>query len=129
MTHIKPIRETPDSVTLSRADFDAIVEELEDAEDRMAVLEDCLLDIKPDQVRYLLSMAETMRIIDGVNPVTVWREKRGMTVGQLANAIALPDNDLEEIERGAQARGTVIDKLSQALEVLPDQLRPLTARP
>jgi transcriptional regulator with XRE-family HTH domain len=74
-------------------------------------------------------MAETMRIIDGVNPVTVWREKRGMTVRQLANAIALLDNDLEEIERGAQARGTVIDKLSQALEVLPDQLTPLTARP
>jgi DNA-binding Xre family transcriptional regulator len=127
--HIKPIKETPNSVTLNRADFDAIVEELEDAEDRMAVLEDCLLDIKPDQVRYLLSMAETMRIIDGVNPVTVWREKRGMTVRQLANAIALPDNDLEEIERGTQARGTVIDKLSQALEVLPDQLKPLTARP
>jgi hypothetical protein len=127
--HIKPIKETPNSVTLNRADFDAIVEELEDAEDRMAVLEDCLLDIKPDQVRYLLSMAETMRIIDGVNPVTVWREKRGMTVHQLANAIALPDNDLEDIERGAQARGTVIDKLSQALEVIPDQLKLLTARP
>jgi hypothetical protein len=129
MTHIKPIRETSDSVTLSRADFDAIVEELEDAEDRMAVLEDCLLDIKPDQVRYLLSMAETMRIIDGVNPVTVWREKRGMTVRQLANAIVVRDDDLEEIERGTRALGTVLDKLSQALEVLPDQLIPLTARP
>jgi hypothetical protein len=58
MSHIKPLSETPENVTLSRADFDSILEELEDAEDRMAVLEDCLLDMKPEQDRYLLSMAD-----------------------------------------------------------------------
>ena len=117
MSHIKPLSETPDSVTLSRADFDAMLEELEDAEDRLAVLEDCLLDMKPEENRYLLSMADTMRIIDGANPITVWREKRGLTLTELAGAIGLPDNDLAAIESGGEAVPVVVDKIIAALGV------------
>jgi hypothetical protein len=98
MSHIKPLSETPDSVTLSRADFDAMLEELEDAEDRLAVLEDCLLDMKLEESQYLLSMADTMRIIDGANPITVWREKRGLTLTELASAVGLTYSDLAAIE-------------------------------
>jgi hypothetical protein len=112
MSHIKPLRETAESVTLSRADFDAMREELEDAEDRMAVLEDCLLDFKPEENRYLLSVADTMRIIDGANPITVWRDKRGFTLAQLASAVGLPDGDLATIESGG-----VVDKIAGALDV------------
>jgi hypothetical protein len=100
MSHIKPLNETPDSVTLSRADFDAMLEELEDAEDRMAVLEDCLLDREREQNRYLLSMADTMRIIDGASPITVWREKRGLTLIELANAVGLLGSDLVAYQPG-----------------------------
>jgi hypothetical protein len=39
---IKPINDTAETVTLSRADFEALIEE---AEDRATVLEDCLLDL------------------------------------------------------------------------------------
>jgi DNA-binding XRE family transcriptional regulator len=126
MSHIKPLSETPDSVTLSRADFDAMLEELEDAEDRMAVLEDCLLDFKPEENRYLLSMADTMRIIDGVNPITVWREKRGLTLAELASVVGLPDTGLATIESGGVV-GSVVDKIAAALDVRTGMLAPVRA--
>src|SRR5580698_8408949 len=122
MSHIKPLSETAESVTLSRADFDAMLEELEDAEDRMAVLEDCLLDFKPEENRYLLSMADTMRIIDGVSPITVWREKRGLTLTELASAVGLGEHDLVTIERGGTASSLVLDRIGAALELLPGML-------
>ena len=48
MNQIRPLGETAESVTLSRSDFEAMHEELEDATDRIAVLEDCIIDMKPD---------------------------------------------------------------------------------
>jgi len=47
MNQIRPISETAESVTLNRTDFEAMQEELEDAVDRIAVLEDCIIDMKP----------------------------------------------------------------------------------
>ena len=84
---------------------------LEDAEDRMAVPEDCLPDREPEQNRYLLSMADTMRIIDGVSAITVWREKRRLTVAELARAIGLRDGDLATIEDGGAVDAAVFDKI------------------
>jgi ribosome-binding protein aMBF1 (putative translation factor) len=122
MSHIKPLSETPESVTLSRADFDAILEELEDAEDRMAVLEDCLLDREPEQNRYLLSMADTMQIIDGASPITVWREKRGLTLDELASAVGLAGSDVAAIESGGAVDEAVLDRMAGALDVRPGML-------
>jgi DNA-binding Xre family transcriptional regulator len=129
MSHIKPLSETAESVTLSRADFDAMLEELEDAEDRMAVLEDCLLDFKPEENRYLLSMTDTMRIIDGVSPITVWREKRGLTLTELASAVGLPGSDLAAIESGGAVGPVVFDRIAAALDVRPSMLAPVKAAP
>lgn len=129
MSHIKPLSETPESVTLSIADFDAMLEELEDAEDRMAVLEDCLLDREPEESRYLLSMADTMRIIDGASPITVWREKRGLTLTGLAGAVGLLDSDLAAIESGGAADSLVAGKIADALDVLPGMLAAVKACP
>jgi hypothetical protein len=120
MSHIKPLSETPESVTLSRADVDAMLEELEDAEDRMAVLEDCLLDREPEQNRYLLSMADTMRILDGASPITVWREKRGLTLTELADAVGLLGSDLATIESGGVVDALVAGNIAVPLEVLSD---------
>lgn len=129
MTNIKPIGETKETVTLSRADFEAMLEELEDAEDRVLVLEDCLEDAKPGGEQYLLTMAETMRLIDGENPIRVWREKRGMSLTQLANAVGLHDADLADVENGKPVGDAMLFKLSHALDVLGDQLRPVIAVP
>ncbi len=127
MSHIKPLSETPESVTISRADFDAMLEELEDAEDRVAVLEDCLLDMKPEQNRYLLSMADTMRIIDGASPIAVWREKRGLTLAELAAAVGLLGDDLAAIESGDTVEAVVLEKITTALDVLPGMVSPVKA--
>jgi len=129
VTHIKPISETPESVTLSRADFEAMIEELEDAEDQMAVLRDCLLDEKQESSKYNLSMADTMRIIDGANPIMVWREKRGLSVRELADKLGLRDGDLEAMERGGAVSSNLLHKLAQALEVFTDQLKHIAAAP
>ena len=99
-----------------------MLEEIEDSEDRLAVLGDCLLDMRLEQTRYLLSMAETMCIIDGVSPITVWREKRGMTVAELAGAVGVGEEDLGRIENGGNAKAPVLEGIAAVLEVLPNML-------
>jgi DNA-binding XRE family transcriptional regulator len=125
MNPIKPLAESPESVTLSRADFDALREELEDRGDLIIALQDELLDMKPDGDRYMLTMDETMRIIDGENPIKVWREKRGMTTTELADALGLHDVDLLAMEkRGATVDPRMLSKISGRLGVFSDQLVP-----
>jgi hypothetical protein len=130
MNQIRPISETTESVTLNRSDFDALREELEDAADRIAVLEDCLLDAKPGLNKYLLTMDETMRIIDGEHPVKVWREKRGMSVRELADRLGLHDVEIEEIEKGRREveRSTLL-RIASRLDVLSDMLIPPKVAP
>jgi len=122
MKEIRPLGETGETVTLKKADLEALSDELEDAEDRIAVLRDCLNEAKPDWDRYALTMDETMRIIDGESPVRVWREKRGMTVRQLADSLGLHDVEIEEIEKGRAADRSLLLRLSTRLGVLSDML-------
>jgi DNA-binding Xre family transcriptional regulator len=124
MNQIRPISETAESVTLNRTDFEAMQEELEDAVDRIAVLEDCIIDMKPDLNKYLLTMDETMRIIDGEHPIKVWREKRGMTVRQLADSLGLLDIEIEELEKGRAVDRSTLLRIANRLDVLPDMLLP-----
>jgi DNA-binding Xre family transcriptional regulator len=124
MNQIRPISETAESVTLNRTDFEAMQEELEDAVDRIAVLEDCIIDMKPDLNKYLLTMDETMRIIDGEHPIKVWREKRGMTVRQLADSLGLHDIEIEELEKGRAVDRSTLLRIANRLDVLPDMLLP-----
>jgi hypothetical protein len=124
MNQIRPLGETAESVTLSRTDFEALQEELEDAADRIAVLEDCLLDAKPDLGKYVLTMDETMRIIDGEHPVKVWGEKRGKTVRELADSLGLHDVEIENIEKGGVISRDLLLRISSHLDVLPDMLIP-----
>jgi DNA-binding Xre family transcriptional regulator len=124
MNQIRPLGETAESVTLSRTDFEALQEELEDAADRIAVLEDCLLDAKPDLSKYVLTMDETMRIIDGEHPVKVWGEKRGKTVRELADSLGLHDVEIENIEKGGVISRDLLLRISSHLDVLPDMLIP-----
>jgi hypothetical protein len=98
MNQIRPISETTESVTLNRSDFDALREELEDAADRIAVLEDCLLDAKPGLNKYLLTMDETMRIIDGDHRSRSGGKSAGMSVRELADRLGLHEVEIEEIE-------------------------------
>lgn len=124
MRQIRPLGETAETVTLSKADFEALSDELEDAVDRIAVLEDCMIDLKPEGNRYALTMDETMRIIDGESPIRVWREKRGMTVRQLADSLGLHDVEIDKIEKGGAVDRGMILRISSHLDVLSDMLVP-----
>ena len=124
MTQIRPLIETAESVTLRRTDFEALEDELEDAADRITVLEDCLLDQKPDADRHLLTMDETMRIIDGENPIKVWREKRGISVRELAASLGLHDFEIEEVEKREAVDRLMLTKIASRLDVLPDMITP-----
>jgi mRNA interferase RelE/StbE len=129
VNQIKPIRETPETVTVSRSDYEAMREQLEDAEDKIAVLEDCLLDMKPHESRYLLTMDETIRIIEGESPLKVWREKRGLTVRDLSDALGVHAVEIEELEKPEAEfhHKDMLERLYRAashLDVLPDMLIP-----
>ncbi len=68
-------------------------------------------------------MAE--RILDGENPLRVWREHRGLTVGELAERSGISRPYLSEIEIGRKD-GTLrtMAALATALEVEIDDLLP-----
>jgi DNA-binding XRE family transcriptional regulator len=91
----------PTHVVLSYAEWERIREIVEDAEDAAAVaavLSDPNQDRIPSDV--------VARLLDGENPVKVWREQRDLTQAQLAEAAGLPQPTIAMIETGKR-KGTV----------------------
>lgn len=108
-------------VVMPAADYARLIEAVEDAEDVAAY---------DDAKRKLASGEEEMvpaefvnRIIDGENPIRVWREYRGMSVKELAEKTGLTPSYLSQVETGKRA-GTVdtLKKIADALRVKIDDL-------
>jgi DNA-binding XRE family transcriptional regulator len=104
MNAIKLLSQTAETVTISRADLEALLQAAEDAEDIAAVTQH-----RRDEARAgghaaskanYLTAEEAKRLLDGENPVRVWREKRGMTQRALADAAKMQPGYLSEIETG-----------------------------
>lgn len=118
---IRPLAETPDTVTLSRRDFEALTELVADASD--------LADI--EAVKRKLIGGETQafpfeiaeKLLDGEHPVRVFRDYRGFGLRQLATAAGLSASYLSEIESGVKT-GSVdsLRRLADALDVSIDLL-------
>ena len=95
---IRPIAETPDSVTLSRADFEALADLVADAHD--------LADAEAVKARLAAGETEAFpceiaeRVLDGEHPVTVLRDHRGFTLRGLAETAGISASYLSEIETG-----------------------------
>jgi ribosome-binding protein aMBF1 (putative translation factor) len=119
---ISLVEETADTVTLRRADFDTLLTELEDAEDRAAMLELALARAKR-AVPEPLTIEEASRLLDGEHPIKVWREKRGWTQRALAAKADISSSLLAEIEGGTKT-GSVetLRKLALQLKVDLDTL-------
>jgi predicted transcriptional regulator len=99
---------------------------LEDAEDRAAVAEwratERTLGKEVARADYLTG-AEAMRLLDGENPVKMWREKRGFSQRALAAEAKIGHSYLAEIETGRKpGSDSVYRKLAAALGVSPDEL-------
>lgn len=122
---VQPLAETADTVTLRRADFEALLDEMEDAEDRIAVLESWVDELKDDGAGYLtpLTAEEVDRLLAGESPVKLWRDKRGMTQRDLAATAGISQSQVAEIETGAKT-GSVetLRKLAIALKVQMESL-------
>ncbi|MBV9784900.1 MAG: helix-turn-helix transcriptional regulator [Acidisphaera sp.] len=113
-----------DAVTLRRTEYEALIAELEDAEDRIASLEHDLA-IANGTAPEPLTIYEADRIIAGESPVKIWREKRGLTQRALAGIAGISASLLAEIESGAKT-GSVetLRKLAHELKVDLDTLVP-----
>lgn len=120
---IRPLREDADTVTLSRADFEAMAAALEDAAD--------IEDIRQARERILRGEDELLpfelaeQILDGMHPVKAFRQHRGLSQRALAKECDISPSYLSEIESGRKP-GSVdaMVKLSKTLRVPMENLLP-----
>ena len=115
----KPIARTKDTVTLSRADWETIVDHLDDASDRSALR----MSMARGDEDEALPAALYRRILKGEHPLRVWREHRGLGLNALARAAGVSAPYLSEIENGSKP-GSVnaIKKLAEALDIDLDEV-------
>lgn len=127
----------PDTVTLSRAEYEALLDRLEDSEDNAALdrLEARIAEqgFAAATANYL-PLERARELLDGVHPIRVWRQHRGLTREALAAAAGVAPSYLSEIEtRRKPGSFDAIAKLSDALGVSLDELaewmRPRQAAP
>ena len=71
----------------------------------------------------LIPSEVTYAILDGENPIKVWREYRGLTQHQLADAAGVSKTCLSQIESGERTRHTdVLDAIAKALDLSLDDI-------
>lgn len=114
------------TVTLARAEYEALIEALEDAEDIAAIREAELreaLEGKARARRNYLPMALVDRLLEGEHPIRVWRAHRGLTREALAASAGVAPSYLTEIEtRKKPGSFAALAKLAKALEVPLDDI-------
>lgn len=103
MSVIEFVAETPDTVTLRRADFEALADAAEGAAVAAALARHRAYEervgLEIAKANYYTG-AEAAALLDGSSPVRVWRKKRGMTQRSLAAAAEVSASYLAEIETG-----------------------------
>jgi len=104
MKAIKLLSETAETVTISRADLERLVQAAEDAEDAAAIArlqagEAAAGGYEAARENYYTA-DEAERLLAGESPVRIWREKRTLTQRALAESAGLQPGYLSEIETG-----------------------------
>ena len=126
MNAIKLLAETPDTVTISRADLDALIDAGENEADIASVRtwHAYVGAVGRDAaIANSYTAAEAKRLLAGDNPIRIWREKRGMTQRALAAAAAIPAGYLSEIENGKKPGSVAAFRaLAQVLAVPMEDL-------
>ena len=120
---ITPIAETAETVTLRRADYQALLDALEDATD-VAALRQAEAAVQRGESE-LLPIEMIERLLSGESPVRVWRSYRGMTAHQLAELADLAPSYLSEIETGKKPGSfDAMARLARALGVAMEDFVP-----
>lgn len=126
MTKIKLLAETAKTVTLRRADFQALLAAAEDNADLAAVERHRAEEERVGwdvAKRNYLTREDAERALDGESLVRIWREKRGMTQRALAEAAQVTVSYLAEIEGGKKPGSRdALQRLAQMLEVPMENL-------
>jgi DNA-binding Xre family transcriptional regulator len=117
MNHIpKPLKADRNSVTLSRKDWDALMEAMEDADDRLSILASRAARAKGTDDA--MSAAFVKRLLAGEPPVRVYREWRGLKATDLARAAAVKQPYLSAIETGAKpGSAAALKRIASVLKV------------
>jgi hypothetical protein len=95
---IRPLRETTDTVTFRRVDYQTLLEELEDARD-LAALRRAERKSRAGKAEYVPADIVS-RLVAGEHPVRVWRQHRKISLQALARASGVKPGYLSEIETG-----------------------------
>lgn len=122
----QPVSKTADTITLSLADWRALMAQIENLQDLVAVdhRDARVAAIGVEAVRHeCVTGDEMMRILNGTSPVTIWRERAKLSGKALAAAAGVSQSYLAEIE-GGKKPGSVaaLAALAQALGVSMDAL-------
>ncbi|NKN39717.1 helix-turn-helix transcriptional regulator [Agrobacterium sp. a22-2] len=114
-------------VVLSRRDYDALVKQAELAED----LED-ISAVKEFERRLAAGEEELIpaefvyRMLDGENPVRVWRDFRALSAKDLAASAGISATYLSEIESGKKEGSlSALRKIAKALKVDLEDILPV----
>ncbi len=120
---------TTDTITLSRAEYEALISSLEDAQDLAAVAaaeaREAALGKDVARADYL-PIDLVKRLSAGEHPIRIWRAHRGLTREALAAAAGVAPSYLSEIEtRRKPGSFNAIAKLAEALRVPLDDIAAL----
>lgn len=107
--------EAAETITLTKDEYEALLAEIEEAEDRAIIAE--------RRGRPTLPIEAVKRYLDGESLVTLWREERGLSQRDLATRAGISPAMLNEIERGKKSPSLPVAKaLAKALGVGLDSL-------
>ena len=104
-----------DTVTLTRKEYDTLIERNEDLEDTLAAMEaDNSITIPHEPA---------IAIMNGASPIHAFREYRGLTLQELSNRTNLSVSYLSEIERGRKPGSiSALARIATALSTTVDAL-------
>ena len=126
MNHFRPLAETPETVTLSRRDYEALIAAAEDRIDHQAIDEqearEAALGKDAARADYLPGPLVD-RLLAGESAIRIWREHRGLTLTALAGMASVSVSYLSEIESGRKpGSAATLRAVANALRVPMENL-------
>ena len=113
-------------VVMPLAEYEALMEAAEDADD-IRIAEEAMARIVAGESEFV-PHDFVLRIGGGEHPVRVWREYRGLKVGELAAAAGISQAYLSQIEGGKREGSlSTMRALARALKVDVEDLLPAEA--
>jgi DNA-binding XRE family transcriptional regulator len=111
----------PYDVYLQLAEEAEMLQDIRDYDSIKAVIERGEEELIPSEITYA--------ILDGENPIKVWREYRGLTQNQLAKEVGISTPYLSQIEAQKRTgRTEVLQAIAKALKVTLDDIVPQSGK-